>query len=61
MYLRNLFRLPTKNKNYFSFNNNINNRLKNIIIVNIPNTKKCLLCLTNGRCAFNQNQICFPD
>lgn len=57
MYLRNLFRLPTKNKNYFLFNNNF----KNIIIVNRNNSDTCLMCVTKGRCAFNQNQICFPN
>lgn len=56
MYLRNLFRLPTRSKQKFLFNS----YLKNIIIVARNNKERCLLCITKGRCAFNQNQLCFP-
>ena len=56
MYLRNLFRLPVGSKQNFLFNS----KIKNIIIVTRNNKERCLMCVTKGRCAFNQNQICFP-
>ena len=56
MYLRNIFRLPVGSKQNFLFNSYI----KNIIIVKRNNSERCLICVTKGRCAFNQNQICFP-
>ena len=56
MYLRNVFRLPVGSKQNFL----LNSYIKNIIIVKRNNSERCLICVTKGRCAFNQNQICFP-